>query len=211
MKKLFLSVLLALVASAMARGDAITIFNTGVDNSNALLPEGSTDPHYTLVSGPIVGATFVGMNQNTEPYIHEDGISRWINPTMDATDSDPAGVYTYTTTFSLPAGFTNASLSGQWLSDNEASMTINGGMTPVSMTPNSAASFQSWTPFSITSGFVEGVNTLEFAVTNDQVSPTALRVEIAGSFTPAAVPEPSTWGSLLGGGLVILGVCANRL
>src|SRR6266446_6628000 len=190
MKKLLSVILSVLVMSVVARATPITIFNTGVDNSNMLLPEGSLDPHYTLVSGPIVGPTYVGLNQNTEPYIHEDGISRWINPTPDATVNLPSGVYTYATTFTLPAGFTNASLSGQWLSDNEATMTMNGGAA-ISMTPNSAASFQSWTPFTINSGFMVGLNTLNFAVTNDQVSPSALRVE----FFSASFSTPDTGSS----------------
>jgi len=208
MKKLLLFILSMQVISAMARAATITIFDTGVDNSNALLPEGSVDMHYT-VSGPITGPTYVGIDQNTLPYIHEDGVSRWINPTMHATDDDPAGLYTYVTTFVLPAGFTNAMLMGQWLSDNEATMTLNGGT--VSMTPNNTSSFQAWTPFTINSGFMAGLNTLDFAVTNDLVGPSALRVEFfTASFTPGpAVPDAGSSVTLLCAGLLALGLFAR--
>ena len=203
MKKLLSVILSVFVMSVAANATPITIFNTGAATPGpapTLLADGSPDALYT-VSGPITGVSFVGANSDVEPYIHNSDslASKWINPTMDATDLDPAGIYTYTTTFTLPGGFTGAMLSGRWLSDNEASMFLNGIL--VSMTPNSAAAFQMWTPFTIASDFMAGINTLTFEVTNDQVSPSALRVE----FTSASFTSVPDSGSTVGLLLVALG------
>jgi hypothetical protein len=203
-KNLLLVLLAVLVLSAVARADTITIFNTGVDNSNALLAAGSVDPHY-LLNG---GKAFVGTSINPS-WIANGPNSQWITPTTDASDNVAPGTYTYTTTFSLPVGFTDAMLSGQWATDNSGAMSLNGGPT-VSTTPD--AGFTAFTPFTIASGFVPGTNTITFSVLNSttEASPSGLRVEISGFFTP--IPEPSTsMTALLGSGLMALGVFGSRL
>jgi hypothetical protein len=86
-------------------------------------------------------------------------------------------------------GFTSATLSGLWAADDVATMSLNGGPT-VSTT---AHAFGEFTPFSITTGFVEGSNTITFNVTNTvDPSPAGLRVEISGSYTePLCASPPS--------------------
>jgi hypothetical protein len=49
---------------------------------------------------------------------------------------------------------------------------------------SSAAGFASFTPFTVNSGFIAGVNTLDFVVNNAPfagTNPTGLRVEISGT------------------------------
>jgi hypothetical protein len=46
-----------------------------------------------------------------------------------------------------------------------------------------ASSFSTFTPFTISSGFVQGVNTLDFVWTNAS-GPSGLRVEVAGTVAP---------------------------
>ena len=198
MKRLLVTVLSAFAFSGLVRAGTITIFDTGVDSSNALLAEGSVDPHYLLNGGP----AYVGADQNTLPYDpHGDGISQWINPTPVATDNVPPGTYIFTTMFTLPVGFTSASLSGQWEADNNGVLTMNGGL-PISTIPGPIG-FQAWTPFTITSGFMAGTNTLTFTVGND-FGPSGVRVE----FTNALFSTPDTGSSaaLLGGSLLVIGV-----
>jgi hypothetical protein len=207
MKKFLLIILSALVLGAVARADMITIFNTGVDNSNALLPAGSVDPHYLLGGG----SAFAGANP-PPVWIANGPNSQWITPTANASDAFFGGVtYHYTTTFTLPVDFTSATISGLWATDNGSSMSLNGGPS-VSMTPD--VGFLVFTPFTITSGFVAGTNTLMFDVLNSGAfnSQTGLRVEISGFFTPAnGVPDSGSSAVLFGGGLMALGMFASRL
>ena len=162
----------------------ITIFNTGVDDSNALLAVGFTDPHY-LLNG---ASTFVGANP-VGTWIPNGPDSQWITPTTDASQALPVGTYTYTMVFTLPAAFTSATLSGVWAADDVATMSLNGGPT-VSTTVHG---FVDFTQFSITRGFVPGINTITFSVTNTvNPSPAGLRVEISGFFT-TPLCTPDTW------------------
>ncbi|WP_076345771.1 hypothetical protein [Paludisphaera borealis] len=102
--------------------------------------------------------------------------------------------YVYTTSFTLNADqLASASLSGQWASDNNTvSIKLNGG---ASLGSNSAAnSYTTWSSLTTTTtGFVLGLNTLEFHVANlpsGGNNPTGFRFE--GGVTSAAVPEPAS-------------------
>jgi hypothetical protein len=86
-----------------------------------------------------------------------------------------------------------ALINGGWaVDDNGLIIIFNGNVIAVGNATN--PNYSQFTPFSITAGFLPGVNTLDFAVLNTFVfspSPTALRVEMRGDVS--AVPEPSTY------------------
>jgi hypothetical protein len=138
--------------------------------------------------------------------------SRWIGP-ADVTNpiqaDGPGGDYVYSTTFTLPsnAQLSSAIITGDWTSDNAGlDILING----VSTGQTNTGAFGMFFPFSISSGFVYGTNTLDFVINNaDAVAgPTGLRVaNLSGSFS--LVPEPST-GSLATLGLLSLGFVGWR-
>ncbi len=197
-------------AVAAARGDNIVLYNTGVDAAGVPLPDGYTpDPHYSLTVVPS-GATVTLVRTSTggypvPPYLPDDYLSAWIGPlNPPATDlNGPIGDYHYTTTFSL-AGLNplTASISGQWSTDNEGVDIILNGVSTGQTIPffdGSSYSFQHWTPFSLTSGFVAGLNTIEFVVHNADPTildnPTAVRVEMTGT---AQVPDGGATVLLLG-------------
>jgi hypothetical protein len=82
---------------------------------------------------------------------------------------------------------------GRLASDNSVQIFLNGMNTGMGAS-GGICCFDHFTAFQITSGFVQGVNRLDFVVTNDDcgplcVNPTGLRVE----YRLAEVPEPATF------------------
>jgi len=152
------------------------LFNTGVDGTGAVLTNGSPDPHYSLtgpLSGAIVTARFVdGGNQ----WIIPPAGSAWIAP-RPSTQTSPVGRYVYTLTFDL-TGFDLATvvLTGALASDNQTQIFLNGTNTGFS---NLINQYQVLNPFTNSYGFVPGINTLEFSVSNNPsggLNPTGLLV-----------------------------------
>lgn len=90
-------------------------------------------------------------------------------------------------------------------------MILLNGSTPIgtgtlALFDSNTANFRSFSSFTITGGFVAGVNTLDFVVT-DTGNPGALNVNSLVGTVTAAVPEPSAIVLMLVGGI---GVLARR-
>jgi hypothetical protein len=189
MKRIFLLVSLGLTIVLSANAAVYTIpgvFSTGVDDTGTTLAPGTVDPHYVITSSP-AGASSARV---TDPYFMWWNLSptssAWINDS--GTDASAvAGNYAYTLTFSLQ-GFdpATASITGNWGSDNVSTIFLNGIHTGFT---HSDPGFFEFDAFALTSGFVSGLNTLTFLVTNDpsdDINPTGLLVQIQS----ATVPEP---------------------
>jgi hypothetical protein len=92
----------------------------------------------------------------------------WVGPT-GGSDIAPAGNYMYTLTFDLsgldPA---TAVISGQWSSDNQSVIILNGINTTFT---SPFAGFGVLHSFLINEGFLPGINMLQFLVTNPQIPP----------------------------------------
>ena len=165
------------------------LFNTGVDESGALLFDDSIDPHYTLVANANGGgAEALAMGIIPGAWIANSASSRWIGPTSDSNGAP--GLYTFRTTFDL-LGFDPDSvvLGGRWTSDNGGlEVRLNGVATGIT----GGGVFTDLFDFEITSGFVAGVNTLEFDVNNAgaAANPVGLRIEDLQAFgTFVGIPD----------------------
>jgi hypothetical protein len=200
---LLIGLCLVLAVSA----SATSVYNTGVSNSGIPLAPGAIDPHYTLASSPngsgpafvvIDGQfPFVPFFPGDPAWLPNSSISGWIGPVADARTAigGPPGEYIFQTTFNLTANeVASAELTGRLASDNSVQIFLNGVNTGMGASGGITCCFDHFTAFQITSGFVQGVNRLDFVVTNDDcgpscVNPTGLRVE----YRLAEVPEPATF------------------
>jgi hypothetical protein len=194
---LYAVLILAGYSNAARAAPIMNIYNTGVNNiAFTIGPPNIPDPHYRIISP--ANFTAVTVDDTTYPFPpwlannYGSGGSRWIGPSSNG--NGPAGPWIYRTIFTVPptAILSTVNVTGDWATDDPGTdIRING--TPTGQT---SASFTSLTPFSVTSGFVFGTNTLDFYLTNAG-GPTGLRVDhISGSFQ---IPEPTTLALACGG------------
>lgn len=166
------------------------LFNTGVDAAGNVLADNVNDPHYNLIAQPAPGglsdATLPADGFPIPPWLANSATSRWIAPNANNGDGPP-GSYTYRTTFDL-GGLepSTAVIQGLWAADDSATLLINGVATA-----NTVTGFGSLALFTINSGFIHGINTLDFVVNNGGTGPTGLRVAGLSGFA-VPVPEPAS-------------------
>ncbi|MDX6446522.1 MAG: hypothetical protein QOH71_3596 [Blastocatellia bacterium] len=162
----------------------LRLFNTGVADNGSLLASGATDPHYVLLNtSPVSPNAFVLSANQIVGYVANSATSQWLGPDPPGSNGGQGGFYTYRTTFNLDCDPSTAVISGQWSTDNEAEIFLNALPTGVT---TGASAFGAFPPFVITSGFVSGVNTLDFRVRNRLSSqgartPTGLHVQMNGT------------------------------
>ena len=191
-------VLLVLLAGGSVAAQAVPItglFNTGVDDFGVALSAGSDDSHYSIVS-PAQAAKVIN-DAIPGSWIPNTSSRRWIWQNANGTPTNTT--LTIRTTFDLSgldAG--TAVISGLWATDNFGLDILINGLS----TGNTCGGFSVFCGFSVASGFVSGINTLDFVV-QDVGSISGLLVgSISGSADAVAAPEPAT---LL---LLVLGLTA---
>jgi hypothetical protein len=202
------------ISMAASAAPIVGLYNTGVDSLGVALATGTADTHYSLVSGVSTTAYAGGVNGvfPIGPWVPNTATVSWLTPgPVAATSFDPsvAGIYTYTLAFNL-TGFdaTTAFLNFDIGADNAVSVALNGGA------PVTATGFSSLTSLGFNSGFVSGINSLVFTVTNFAASsgnPTGLYVLFTRSNADAlAVPEPGSLAALGVGLLAFAGAARRR-
>ena len=182
----------SLTAPASAQTVAIPgLFNTGVDAAGtATLANGSQELHYTIIAGPpgFTSTAFVLNNQLSGTYFQSPN-SKWIWQTAAGTPG--SATFTFRLTFNLtglnPA---TASISGDWGTDYNGFIQLNGGAESFALTGSNTANFSTSHAFSFNSGFVAGINTLDFVVT-DTGQPGAAGGVCASNWRPARSACPA--------------------
>jgi len=212
-QKLSMAAALLALLAASATAQALTI--GGLVNTGANLANNAVDTNYqlsALTANSVVGpygyvADHTGWPDGG-PWIATGNDSRWITPGADEAASFSTGTYQWRLNFDL-TGFdaATAEFIGRVSADDYAQVFLNGNL--LASTPN--VSYTGWTAFAANLGFLSGINTLDFIVSNHGGGPTGLRVEFLSSnveaLPPAPVPEP---GTLALAGLALAGLAMRR-
>jgi hypothetical protein len=179
------------------RAGSIPLFSTGVDSSGTPLVGGSIDPHWEITAGPGLTSSvsaFVVTNPNGLYAMSPSSSWIWVNADGSGGIGSP---YSFELTFSLTSSqASTAALSGMWGVDNNGSIDFNGsaaaGTGALSLTGGTVDNFDVFHSFTITGGFVAGVNKLDFLAEDDE-NPGALNVNnLILTATSGTVPEPSS-------------------
>lgn len=195
------------------------LYNTGTDYT-----EGQQDLHYlfTVINGTATnntGYSFVGSNLHFW-WLPNDATSKWLTPSADGgvsydNGAPSDGLYRWVLEFNLD-GYdpSTAELTARIMSDDTSIVKLNGN----EIASVGYGGFFSWgTEFTISNGFMAGMNRLEFLVNNfintsGAMNPTGLRVEFTSSsiaMSPVPTPEPGT-SYLIGLGIFLIAVIVKR-
>jgi hypothetical protein len=206
-------------SASPAFSEFVTVFNTGVDGTGALLPLGASDPNWSLVAGPgITSATPAIVLTTQSPFglYATSPNSQWV---WAQADGSGLGPYTFQLTFDLTGlDLSTVMISGSWGIDNNGYISLNGSTTGIgtgalSLSGSSFSNFQTFNDFTLDNGFVSGVNTLDFVVTNDPGGTGGLNVTnlvATGSPELSTTPEPSSLALGSIGAFILLGCRALR-
>jgi hypothetical protein len=187
-------------ALVLAPGESIvpiaSLYSTGVDNSGVPLSPGTPDPHWNILASAdgVFSAPGPAITQLNHPaWLANGPTSNWISVVPDGTTNIAAGTYIFETTFDLTGmDESTAIVTGDFASDNTVTdVLLNGVSAGIA-----GGGFTATTPFTFTSGFVPGMNSLIFVMENlpqpapnPPENPGGFRVNLSGT---AVVPEPSS-------------------
>ena len=218
MKNVMLLVIMSSGNHVFAWADIV--YGTGVLNDGVSAPVSAVDLHYKIIATSDYYTSQTIPLESTDAYVwpltgfvQSGDSSQWIS-LSEITNGFPIGWYTFRTTFDLTGYDPNTfSISGNWAMDNctiGPAMLLNGVDTGNELFSNEDSErFRQLYPFTITSGFQTGLNTLDFVVFN-WGGPTALLVSMQSS-AAYSVPETSSVMMAAIGLLLITAMAMKRL
>ena len=199
--------LLPLLGTSSAFADAITFFNTGVSANGTLLSAGTSDSHYNLIYNPDGASEIATATTPNSAWVSNTRSAGWISPGASGNTAWNAGYYAYEATLNL-TGYDPATavLTGALAADDAVFVYLNHSASPLII----SSGFSSLSAFTINSGFVSGLNYVDFLVVNNS-GPTGLLVAntsataTANATATALAPEPAAL-LLVATGILVAGM-----
>ncbi len=196
--------LAALALAGAASADLIPVANTGRTLAGGVLAAGAAQSAYVVTRPDASAGSAVVLSSGSRyPDWVASADSDWIG-NADAVAPGPTGTYRFTQSFSL-AGLdpATARLAGEWSGDDEGrGIFLNGVLVPGSAL-TSGTPWTAFGGFSITSGFIPGVNTLAFEIVSTDDFYEGVNVRFTER-SARPVPEPASLAALaLGGGALL--------
>jgi hypothetical protein len=163
------------------------LFGTGLNSSGGWLGSGEIDPHYRVAfsedpTGPGPAAFVVDPTTAPPTWLPNSADSQWISPAANPGALLTRGRYVYYASFDLTGlDPKTAMIEGKLAVDNSIRyLLINGVRASLP-----AASFEQFSTFVATQGFVPGLNVITFDTENlpgfnNTTSSAGLRVELSG-------------------------------
>jgi len=178
MNSLSTLVFVVLYIISSVKSDSISIEGTGLNADGSLATQGGFEANWVLVqNGNDNVNDFVASNIASLDYAADTSSSQWIGPAADLHQSFPDDTYGYSTTFDLGGlDATTAQLSGSFAGDDTVEIFLNGHFV-VGCYSDCWVSF---TSFSVSTGFVSGLNTLQAVVVNEGGA-TGLQLSVSGT------------------------------
>jgi hypothetical protein len=191
------AVSLTLAFAGAADAATVSVYNTG---QGAAAGNGQADANYSIAASDF-GASGQAQTYYNPAYAAENANSRWVS--YSGSPFSGGGYTTFQTSFDLTGyDIASAVLSGNWGVDNEGVILLNG-VQIASLSGTVYENFNQLHAFGASSGFLQGLNTLQFVV-HDTGVPMAFRTDnMSLTANLSAVPEPATWAMMIiGFGLV---------
>jgi hypothetical protein len=162
-----------------------TLFSTGFNSKGEAVYPGLPDENYFITvsaySTPPPPPILATVTANHPNWLANDFDSRWIGPVAQGTTSVPQGNYSYRTSFDL-MGFdpNSAKITFRVAVDNDLTDVLLNGKS-LGIKYSGFTAYSSY--FTLTNGFQNGTNTLEFLTSNSGTSPSpaGLKVNISGT------------------------------
>jgi hypothetical protein len=189
---IFLLTVSLLVTSVPCHAESISIFNTGVLDSGVVASVGAADLHYQRITDSGTLAPVFLTNPPNSLWLPNSSASAWID---NSGSRLLAETETYVTFFSLDGlDATTALLNiNIGVDNNLIDVRLNGISLGLSLTGTTLSNFQQLNALPIiNSGFVSGLNRLEFDLNNfgaSNPSDGGFRLEVNGTADAAKVPE----------------------
>ena len=184
----FLAFAILGTTTSTAWADTIRFSNTGVATDGSLLVAGTADGNYSLLYSADPNGTTATATSAHPNWQQDSATAGWISPGSSGTQDWASGYYVYETLLDL-TGYNplTASLSGMIAADNEVAIYLNRAGSAL----YNGGGFSSSSPFLINSGFVNGINEVDFVVHNDG-GPSGLMVDDTLATATTPTPEAST-------------------